>query len=56
MFGAGKLYSEAYEAYEAALNWWAADDTVIGHLNVALAAVAYKMSGPDQAKTLLLQG
>ncbi|XP_054277686.1 tetratricopeptide repeat protein 37-like [Macrosteles quadrilineatus] len=52
----GKQYQEAYEAYEAALNWWAADDETKAHLHVALAAVVYKLAGPDKAKALLLQG
>ncbi|KAG8336235.1 Tetratricopeptide repeat protein 37 [Homalodisca vitripennis] len=51
-----KQYQEAFEAYEAALNWWAQDDAVKSHLHVAMAAVAYKLAGADLAKTLLLKG
>lgn len=52
---AGEMYEEAISIYESALHWLAPDDGMKAQLLVAMAAVTYKLHGPEKAKAYQFQ-
>lgn len=51
----GEMYEDALSTYETALHWLAPDDGMKAQLLVAMAAVVYKLHGPEKAKTYQFQ-
>ena len=48
-------FAESYEIYKSCFHWLAEKDGLKSDILVAMGSLAYKVEGPEVAKTLLFQ-